>query len=81
MIGYDTLHTIYVLYDSIQSNLALLFVFISCVVLVRILFAKRAQAYIRRKSWLHCQVEGDTKEPITAQFSNVSTRYLGLHVR
>ena len=58
-----------------------MFIYFSCAVLIRIVFAKPAQAYASDGSrGLTAMSKVTKKEPITAQFSVVVTRFLGFHV-
>ena len=67
-IGYNTLDTFFFFF----KDLFLMCCSYSC----RVCQASRSLC-LRRKQWLDCHVEGHKKEPITAQFLVVVTRFLG----
>ena len=76
-IGYDMLNTNFAVCYSIKSNLVLLYSFKSCVVLFcqMSIGLPQTEAVAWLPGWRSQQ-----REPITAQFSDVLTCYLGFHM-
>ena len=76
-IGYDMLNTNFAVCYSIKSNLVLLYSFKSCVVLFCQMSIGLPQT--EAVAWLPGR-RSQQREPITAQFSDVLTCYLGFHM-